>query len=145
MYEPSINYLAVLVGTIAHYMLGALWYSPVLFSRAWIGAVGWSDEEVKDIKENGGQGKGLALQFLGTLVLVFVTAHMVDFIKVVYPDLGALQVGMTSAFWLWLGYIATFGLTSVVFEQHSWKLYSINMGYQFVGLMIASGIVAVWV
>ena len=29
MYEPSINYLAVLVGTIAHYMLGALWYSPV--------------------------------------------------------------------------------------------------------------------
>ena len=141
MYKPSINYLAVFVGTISHYMLRALWYSPVLFSRAWIGAVGWSDKEVKNIKEKGGYEKGLALQFLGTLVLVFVTSHMVDLIKVV----GVLQVGMTSALWLWLGYIATFGLTGIVFEQHSWKLYSINIGYQFVGLMIASGIVAVWV
>ena len=145
MYEPSINYLAVIVGTIAHFMLGALWYSPVLFSKAWISAVGWSDNEVNAIKEKGGNGKGLALQFFGTLVLVFVTAHMVDFMKVVYLDLGALQVGLTSAFWLWLGYIATFGLTGVVFEKHSWKLYGINMGYQFVGLMIATGIVAVWV
>ena len=122
MYESSINYLVVFVGTIAHYMLGALWYSPVLFSKAWIGAVVWSDEEVKDIKEKGGNEKGLALQLLGTLVLVFVTAYMVDFIKVVYPELGALQVGMTSAFWLWLGYIATFGLIGIVFEQYSWKL-----------------------
>ena len=97
------------------------------------------------IKEKGGNGKGLALQFYGTLVLVFVTAHMGDFMKVVYLDLGALQVGLTSAFWLWLGYIATFGLTGVVFEKHSWKLYGINMGYQLVGLMIATGIVAVWV
>tara|TARA_Y100000031_G_scaffold13192_1_gene14016 strand:- start:118 stop:408 length:291 start_codon:yes stop_codon:yes gene_type:complete len=96
---------------------------------------------VKNIKEKGGYEKGLALQFLGTLVLVFVTSHMVDLIKVVR----VLQVGMTSALWLWLGYIATFGLTGIVFEQHSWKLYSINIGYQFVGLMIASGIVAVWV
>ena len=48
MYEPSINYLAVIVGTIAHYMLGALWYSPVLFSRAWIGAVGWGTSQHLD-------------------------------------------------------------------------------------------------
>lgn len=147
MYEPSINYLAVLAGTIAHFMLGALWYSPILFSKMWISAIGWTEEEVKAIEKKGGHAKTLAIQFLGTLVLVFVTAHIVDFMKVVFGDSGMtnLSIGLTSGFWLWLGYIATFGLTGVVFEKHSWKLYGINMGYQFVGLMIASGIVAVWV
>ena len=106
--------------------------------------MGLSELEAEEMAK-GGHGKGLALQFLGTLVLVFVTAHMVDFMKVVYHDLSNLTVGLTSAFWLWLGYIATFGLTGVVFEKHSWKLYGINMGYQFIGLMIAAGILAVWV
>ena len=96
MYEPQINYFAVLTATLAHYILGALWYSPALFSKQWINAMGLSKSKMENM-EKGGQGKKLALQFLGTLILVFVTAHMVDFMKVVYPDLGALQVGLTSA------------------------------------------------
>lgn len=70
---------------------------------------------------------------------------MVDFMKVVYHDLSNLTVGLTSAFWLWLGYIFTFGITGVVFEKQSWKLFMVNMGYQFVGLMIVGGILALWV
>ena len=144
MYEPQINYLAVLTATLVHFFLGALWYSPVLFSKQWIVAMGLSESKIESMGKES-QGKKLALQFFGTLILVFVTAHMVDFMKVVHPDLGALQLGLTSAFWLWLGYIATFGLTGVIFEQKSWKLYGINMGYQFLGLIIAGGIIAVWV
>src|SRR5450432_2523556 len=30
-----INWLSVLVGGLAYFFLGALWYSPVLFSKKW--------------------------------------------------------------------------------------------------------------
>ncbi len=145
MYEPQINYLAVLVATLAHYILGALWYSPLLFLKQWTSAMGLSDAEAEELSKSR-KGKGLALQFIGTLVLVFVTAHMIDYMKVVHGDFctSNLSLGLLSAFWLWLGYIATFGLTGVIFEKHSWKLYGINMGFQFVGLMIVGAILAVW-
>ena len=144
MYEPTINYLAVLIATIAHFVLGGIWYSPMLFLNQWYDGMGLTPEEAK-AKRVGGHGIGLLYQFLGTFVLVFITAHMVDFMKVVYHDLPNLTVGLTAAFWLWLGYIFTFGITGVVFEKHSWKLFSVNMGYQFVGLMMVGAILAVWI
>ncbi|MBL7013476.1 MAG: DUF1761 domain-containing protein [Candidatus Marinimicrobia bacterium] len=144
MYEPTINYLAVLIATVTHFTLGGLWYSPALFLNQWLDGMGKTKEDVNN-KKVGGHGIGLLYQFLGTFVLVFITAHMVDFMKVVYHDLPNLTVGLTSAFWLWLGYIFTFGITGVVFEKHSWKLFSINMGYQFLGLMVVGAILAVWV
>ena len=60
MYEPQINYLAVLTATLAHYILGALWYSPVLFSKQWITAVGLSESKMESMGK-GGQGEKLAL------------------------------------------------------------------------------------
>ena len=34
--EITINYLAVLVCGVLHQVLGALWYSPLLFGRPWL-------------------------------------------------------------------------------------------------------------
>ena len=60
MYEPQINYLAVLTATLAHYILGALRYSPVLFSKQWITAMGLSESKMESMGK-GGQGENLAL------------------------------------------------------------------------------------
>jgi hypothetical protein len=40
--------------------------------------------------------------------------------------------GIQTAFWLWLGFIATTQLATVVFEERKLGLYLINVGYQFV-------------
>ena len=37
---PDINLLAVLVAIVASGVLGALWYSPLLFLRSWVRAAG---------------------------------------------------------------------------------------------------------
>lgn len=147
MYEPTINYLAILVTTLLFFMLRALWYSPVLFSKAWIKGMGLTEEQLKAIREKGHMAKPFIINFIGTFIMVFVTAHMVDFMKVVFGKsrMTNLAIGLTCAFWLWLGYIATFGLNSVSFEQKSWKLYFINTGYYFVGLMMSGAILALWV
>jgi hypothetical protein len=79
--------------------------------------------------------------------MAFVTAHMVDFMKVVFDGSGMsnLTIGLTAAFWLWLGYIATYSLNTVAYEDKSWQFYFINTGYQFVGLMIMGAMNAVWI
>ena len=33
---PALNYLAVLVAGIVIFMIGGLWYSPVLFAKPWM-------------------------------------------------------------------------------------------------------------
>jgi hypothetical protein len=72
---------------------------------------------------------------------------MVDFMKVVFNGSGMsnLSIGLTAAFWLWLGYIATYSLNAISYEGKSWTFYFINTGYQFVGLMMIGAINGVWV
>ena len=83
-------------------MLGGLWYSPVLFANAWVKAIGLLDEELAQMKKDGPGAKPFIISFLGALVMALVTAHMVDFMKVVFVDSGMsfLAIGLTSAFWL---------------------------------------------
>jgi len=37
---------------------------------------------------------------------------------------------MQTAFWLWLGFVATTQLATVVFEQRKLGLYLLNVGYK---------------
>ena len=41
-----INWLAVIVATVATFILGGLWYGP-LFGRMWMAASGMTDEKAK--------------------------------------------------------------------------------------------------
>ena len=43
---PEINWIAVVVATLSSFALGALWYSPALFGKAWQREVGLTDEQV---------------------------------------------------------------------------------------------------
>ena len=41
-----INHPAVAAAALAYWVLGAVWYSPLLFERAFIALKGWTPEEV---------------------------------------------------------------------------------------------------
>ena len=42
---PIVNNVAVLVSGVAIFMLGGLWYSPVLFAKRWVKLIGKTEEE----------------------------------------------------------------------------------------------------
>jgi len=44
---PAINYLAVLVAAIVIFILGGLWYSPMLFAKRWIALQKRTEEEMR--------------------------------------------------------------------------------------------------
>ena len=37
----QLNWLAVIVGAVIYFVLGAVWYAPPIFGRAWQRSIGW--------------------------------------------------------------------------------------------------------
>ena len=66
----NLNWLHILVATIAYFMLGAIWYS-FLFSKKWIEYQG-IDMNNPDAKK--GAGALMALSFVGFLIIVKLIA-----------------------------------------------------------------------
>ncbi|MEX0964199.1 MAG: DUF1761 family protein [Pseudohongiellaceae bacterium] len=62
----GINWLAVGIGTVLSFCLGAMWFSPVMFGQKWAAGVG-----VK-AGEGATQPFALLLQFVGTLLLAWL-------------------------------------------------------------------------
>ena len=46
----SVRILSVLFSAIAVFVLGALWYSPFLFGRAWVKAHGFTEETISRMR-----------------------------------------------------------------------------------------------
>jgi len=134
----KIKYPAVIVATLVHYILGGLWYSPLLFGNKFIQLVDWTPEQLRQV-ESQSHAKELALAFVMSLVLVYILAHFVQYTKAT-SALGGIQ----TAFWIWLGFVVTTQAPTVIFEGRSFGLFAINVAYQFVGCALAGAILAIW-
>lgn len=134
----KIKYPAVIVATIVHFMLGGLWYSPLLFENKFLQYINWSPQQLQQIQSES-HAKELAIAFVMSLILVYILAHFVQYTRATNA-MGGIQ----TAFWLWLGFIVTTHVPTVIFERRSFGLFLINVAYQFVGCALAGVILAVW-
>src|SRR2546423_1865110 len=131
-----INYPAVAVAALAYWLLGAVWYSPLLFARPFIALGRWTPEQIAAME---GAGKAVVVALLISLLLAYVLAHFVR-----YTGAETVREGLWTGFWLWLGFVATTNLETVLFEQRPLGLYLINNGYHLVGLLGMGALLAVW-
>ena len=132
-----INYLAVLVAAIVSMVIGGFWYSPLLFGKQWTELMNLAPRDVLDMKKRA--NASYAINFLALLLMAFVLAHFVD-----YAQATTFIEGVQVGFWVWLGFIATISLGSVLWESRPIILYLINAGYQLVNLVIMGVILALW-
>jgi hypothetical protein len=115
---PEINWVAVVVAAVACFLLGGLWYSPVLFGKAWQRETGLTDERLK-------QGN-LALIFGGSFVLALLAAwNFANFLGPRPNLLFGTAVGFSAGL-LWVA--SSFGI-NYLFERKTFKLFAINGGY----------------
>ena len=132
----KINYPAVLVAGIVHWIFGAVWYG--IFSTKFIELIAWTPEQLKAV-ESQNHAKEYILAFLSSLVLVYILAHFIQYTKAT-----TVAGGLQTAFWLWLGFIVTTQLATVIFEGRKPGLYLLNIGYQFVACLVAGALLAIW-
>jgi hypothetical protein len=133
-----INYPAVVVSALAYWALGALWYSPLLFARPFVTLMRWTPEQLATVEAQGA-GAQIVVALVTSLLLAYVLAHFVKFTGAETVKSGAL-----TGFWLWLGFVATSNLETVLFESRPVGLYLINNGYHLVGLLGVGALLATW-
>ena len=131
-----INHLAVVASAAAYWVLGAVWYS--IFSAPFIALMRWRPEDVSRI-ESEGAGPQIAVAFVCSLVLAYVLAHFVKF-----TGAETAWQGAQAGFWLWLGFVATTNLNTVLFEFRPLGLYLINNAYHLVAMLGMGALLAVW-
>jgi len=132
-----VNYLAVLVAAVAAFVLGWLWYSPLLFFKPWMRLRGMDpDAAMAGAKMPVGK---LVIEFVLCLILACVIARLVALLAV-GSWLGAVHLG----FFLWIGFPVVILTGSVLWENIPWKVAAIHAGDWLVKMLVVPIIVVLW-
>ena len=134
MREIPIHFLPLLIAAVARMAIGAAWYSPALFVKAWYRLSGVTEQQMKQ-----GMAKALVVDFVGSLLMAFVLVHAIRYAGAVTP----LQ-GMAVGFFNWLGFIAVATIGTVTYERRPFMLFLLNNGYLLLSLLVMGAILAVW-
>ena len=134
---PPLNYLAVLAAGVVIFMLGGLWYSPVLFANKWVALQGKTMEEMK---ASGGANAGMYIQvFICGLITAWVLAIVIGLL----PSFSVVRALKLSVL-CWLGFTAVTSYGTALFSSKPKELWLIDTAYNLVSFVAAAAIIAVW-
>jgi hypothetical protein len=123
-----------IVAVLVKIVVGALWYSPLLFLKEWQRLSGVSDEAMK-----GGMAKGMITWIVGALLMTFVLAH-----AVYYAGAKSFATGAAVGFFNWLGFILVVQLDDWAAAKRPLKLLAITAGANLVALVIMGAVLGGW-
>jgi hypothetical protein len=130
----TLNWPAIIVATLAGFLIGGLWYSPVLFAKAWMRESGVTDEKMK----TGSMAKIFGFAFLWTFVMAF---NLAMYLNAPGTD---LAWGATAGFLAGFGWVAMSMFITGLFERKSITYMLINAGYMVVALTAMGAILGAW-
>ncbi|MGH8950265.1 MAG: DUF1761 domain-containing protein [Acidimicrobiia bacterium] len=130
----ELNWLAIVVATVAWFAFSAIWYSLPPLSKAW--------QRAAKVDMTAG-GPPLALLFIPTLIGYFVTTVVIGLIA---KAIGATEVmdGVWLGVALGVGFGAVGALVSQVYEQKGRNYWLINGINAVIAYVIVAVIVTVW-
>lgn len=130
----AVNWLAVIAAAVSMFVIGGLWYSPILFARQWQKAAGLSDEQAK----GGNTALIFGLAFVFSLLMAANLAFFLASPEITLPTaIGyAVAAGLGWAA-LGLGVIA-------LFERRPLTYFIINGGYLTVAFAVMGLILGLW-
>jgi hypothetical protein len=127
----AVNWLAVIVATVAGIVVGFVWYAPQVLGRRWATAAGI------DLPQ---PGQVQPTVYVGAVVIALVTAYV---LAVIAHGVGAktLVNGAVVGFVAWLGFVAPWLASGVLFERRSVEWWAINAGQAVVSLIVMGAII----
>jgi hypothetical protein len=129
----GINWLSVIVAALAAFAVGGLWYSPILFTNAWMKELKITEDELK--KAN--------------MPLIYGTAFILNIISALVLDMfigqnATLLSGLGSGLLVAFAWVFTSLGINYLFARKSLKLFLIDAGYFLVFLPIMGAILGAW-
>jgi uncharacterized protein DUF1761 len=133
----SVNYLHVLVAAVVVFVLGWLWYSPLLFFKPWMRLRG-QDPVAAMAGAKMPAGK-LAVEMVRCLLLSYVIARFAALLAIT-----GLMSAVHFGFMLWLGFPVIILAGSVLWENTPVGVAAIHAGDWLVKLLAIPIIVTLW-
>lgn len=127
----AVNWLAVVLAALAGFVVGGIWYGPVM-GKKWMGAVGLSEEQIKQ----GNMGMIYGGAFAFSLLASWTLAHTFA----TYATDLSVMVKVLTAFGVALGFLVPAIGTNYLFSQKSKTLFLIDASYWML-FYIAMGLV----
>ncbi len=132
--DVSINIWAVLVSGVLHWIVGALWYSPVLFGKPWA-------ELMKLDMSSDEEGPSVLLYLGGLIVGIVMAAGLALLLSLTGTT--AIPAAIAIALVAWLAFTAAPAFANAIFGG-SVPLWAINNAYPLVTVILMSVILTVW-
>ena len=133
MPAAEFNWLAILVVTVLGFVLGGLWYSPLLFGKRWLAAIG------KNASDLGSPGPAMAITFVMALATAIVLAFLVHGLSI-----DTVAEGVILGLMLGIGTTGAAMASDYAFCRWPMELFLIQAGYRVAYTVIISTILAVW-
>ena len=126
----GLSWLGALLGGVAFFAVGGVWYGP-LFSKPWMAAAGVTEQQAKE--------SNLAAILGGTLVLEVVAA--VGLAAVIGQDASVGSGAVTGLLVALLIVVPVLGVMSL-YERKGVTLWALNAGYNLIGFAVMGAIIA---
>ncbi len=139
--------LPILIAVVLNIIIGALWYSPLMFQKIWL-------------KENGfKKGEPIAHSLPSALIATIVSSTLTSAILLYYLELVRMSIQQPSGyghvlimvangqfftvktvvsriFTLWLAFVFAIRLSHHMFERRSWAMFWIVSIHDLVSMMV---------
>lgn len=129
----AVNWLAIFVSTLVGYVIGGLWYSPVLFGNAWMQEHGYTPESL------GSPTKAMSHTFVTSFVSAWVLAVIIKGMGVT-----GFMDGLTLGCLLGIGLMFATRYSDGLYNNQSLKLALIEGGYRAVYVATVVVILTLW-
>ncbi len=131
----NLNWIAVVVATLAAFAVGAVWYTPGLFGKPWMKAIGLTEKDTK----NADMVRPIVLTLVGTFVSAVAIGVLVQVLALTSVWQGA-SFGVMVA----VSLLATNKIMQAQFELRPLSYNVITTGADVVALGLVGAILAVW-
>lgn len=129
----SVNLVGAAVAGVAAFIVGMLWYSPMLFGKKWMELSGMKISE--NYKDMGKMAPTMVAALVVSIISAYILGQFIKLIGAATPVEGAI-VGIAA----WFGFVATVSLNMVFWERKPIGLYLLNNGHLALNFAIMGAI-----
>ena len=126
----ELNFLAIFTALIVHFLIGILWYSPLLFGKKW--------KEYRQTDEQPGN-KMLLVGITAHVIHIFVLAVIIKLINASVPADG-IVIGIL----LSIGFIGMTLVNEFFYSKMNFRLFLIKIGDEIISICASALILVLW-
>jgi hypothetical protein len=132
MYFGPVNWFAIAAAVVSAFVIGGLWYSPLMFVNSWLKMSG-VDRQVFNA--------GLRKALLGDLFSATATALVLNQV-IGWSGATGIASSLLAALVVWTGFVASALMAQMTYEHRPFAFFAISSGYRLVTLEVMAAILS---